>query len=150
MKIKKLPLEEFKRIYSRVPRLCVDLVIQDKRGFVLSKRDIPPAKGKWHLPGGTFYFGEKLEGAAKRIAKAETGLNIKVQKLLDVLEFSPESAVGHTVSIAFLVKPVGGKLRGSFQAKELDFFTQIPKNMIKEQEEFLLKLVAGGILFARM
>jgi len=141
MEPKKLPFAEFKKIYSRVPRLCVDLVIKDKRGIVFSKRDIPPAKGQWHLPGGTVFFGEKLEEAVKRVALDETSLKVKVQEIFGPIEYSSESAFGHSISIAFLVNPIGGKLRGSWQAKEIEFFTKIPENTIAEQKEFLQNYV---------
>ena len=50
---KKISTKLFYKIYSLVPRLCVDIIVKDKRGVVLSKRDIPPCKGMWHIPGGT-------------------------------------------------------------------------------------------------
>jgi ADP-ribose pyrophosphatase YjhB (NUDIX family) len=136
-KPKRLSSEEFKDIYGKVPRLCVDVVIQSKDGVVLSKRDIPPAKGMWHIPGGTVFFGESLEKAAHRIAKEETGLTIKVVKMLSYLEYSPVYAFNHSVSLEFLCSVVSGKLRGCFQAKELKFFKVIPENTIPEQEKFL-------------
>lgn len=72
-KPKRLPSKEFKYLYGKVPRLCVDVVIQSKDGVVLSKRDIPPAKGMWHIPGGTVLFGESLEKAAKESPKKKPG-----------------------------------------------------------------------------
>lgn len=136
-KTKRLSSKEFKYIYGKVPRLCVDVVIQSEDGVVLSKRDIPPAKGMWHIPGGTVLFGESLEEAAQRIAKEETGLTIKVIKMLYYVEYSPVYAFNHSVSLEFLCNVICGKLRGSFQAKELKFFKAIPKNTIPEQEKFL-------------
>lgn len=136
-KPKRLPNKEFKYIYGKVPRLCVEVVIQSEDGVVLSKRDIPPAKGMWHIPGGTVLFGESLENAVKRIAKEETGLAIKVLKMVSFIEYSPIYALNHSVGLAFLNKVVSGKLKGCFQAKELKFFKTIPENTIPEQEKFL-------------
>ena len=46
-----LPQEEFEWIFSRVPRLTVELVITaPRRGVLLSLREIEPCKGLWHLP----------------------------------------------------------------------------------------------------
>ena len=72
--------KEYRSIYRRVPRLCIDLVTRDRRGLVLSKRDIPPDKGKWHLPSGRVRMQEHLEDALKRICREETGLNVRVEK----------------------------------------------------------------------
>ena len=61
--------EDFLSIYSRVPRLCVDLIITSEEGVLLSLRAIEPYLGQWHFPGGTVYKGETIEEAAKRVAK---------------------------------------------------------------------------------
>ena len=54
-----LPKDEFDWIFSRVPRLTVEVVISEPgRGVLLSLRDIEPCRGMWHLPGGTVRFGE--------------------------------------------------------------------------------------------
>jgi len=57
-KIRKLSKRDYYRIYSLVPRLTIDLIIFHNDGLVLSRRDIPPCKGMWHLPGGTVLLGE--------------------------------------------------------------------------------------------
>ena len=135
---KKLPLKKFLEIYSKVPKLCVDLIIKTKKGIILSKRDINPNKGKWHLPGGTVLFGEKLTDTIRRVAKEETSLNLHVQETLGIMEFLPPSVHAHTISIVYLCKPKSGKLRGSNQGKEIKFHSKIPKNTIAEHKQFLI------------
>src|SRR3989338_6261989 len=84
-KPRRLPNEEYRRIFSRVPRVCVDLIIKDENlGVVLVKRTIPPALGQWHLPGGGVLFGETLEEAVLRIAQNEIGIHVEVNKLAGV------------------------------------------------------------------
>ncbi len=134
---KKSPQKEFDYIYGKVPRACVDLVIKTKEGIVLSKRDINPSRGKWHLPGGTILFGEKITDTIDRIGKGETGLKLKVKKILGTIECPPPSVHGYTIGIAYLVEPISGKLRGSKEGKEIKFFKSIPENTVKEQAEFL-------------
>lgn len=137
-KPKRLLLEEYKFIYSKVPRLCVDLIIQTKEGVVLTKRDIKPYKGMWHLPGGTVLFRESIKSASTRIAKEEVGIKIKVKKVLGVLEFPREPNGFHAVSLGLLAIIASGKLRGSFQAEKVQIFRQIPKNTISGHKKFLL------------
>ena len=134
---KKLPLKEFNQIYAKIPRLCIDLIIQTKDGVVLSKRDISPAKGKWHLPGGTVYFNEKLTDTIDRVSQEETGLKVKIVKLLDPIEYFKGNVIGHTVGLAIKVIPVAGKLRGSYQGKEIKYFKICPTNTVEEQEIYL-------------
>jgi len=138
----KYPLSpnEFFEIYSKVPRLCVDLVIKSKDGILLAKRSINPGKGFWHLPGGTVFKKEKIMDAVLRIAKEETGLVVAPKKILGYIEFLKEvrSGVGfHSVSIAIEVKPIGNNFRPDENASELKYFKKIPSKILKEQGEFL-------------
>ena len=142
MSVKKLPLEEFKAIYSKVPRLCVDLVIRNKDEILLTLRDIKPA-GRWHLPGGTVLHRESLEDTAKRVAKEELGIDIKIQKLLGAIDFyNDKTGLGHPVSIAFEASPIGNKIKLDSQAKKYKYFKKIPDNSFTEQKEFLEKLLS--------
>jgi len=131
--VKKLPIKLFKNIYSKVPRLCVDIIIMQKKEFVLSKRDIPPCKGMWHIPGGTVIMGESLKEAVKRIAKEETNLEVSVKKQLGVREYSRKSAFGQAISVVYLADALSSKLVGNKFARDVRFFKKIPKNIIKEQ-----------------
>lgn len=142
MKIKKLPFEEFKSIYSKVPRLCVDLVIKNDQGVVFSKRSIPPAVGMWHFPGGTVLLRETIQDAVKRIAQDELGIDVEIIKLLGYIEFfkdKPQGTeiYGQSVSLALLAHPLSDQIRGSDQGKEVKFFTTIPEDTILEHKLFL-------------
>jgi len=135
----KLPYEEFISIYGKVPRLCLDLIIESEEGILLSLRNINPGKGLWHLPGGTILMGETIEDVIQRIAYEETGLRVSDPKLTGIIEF-PESAnlFYHSISIAFRVKPNRGTLKGSFQGQKLQYFKLLPEKMINEHKQFIL------------
>lgn len=139
MAVKKLPFDEFKQIYAKVPRLCVDLIINSKDGVLLTKRDIPPALGFWHFPGGTILKNESVKEALERIADEELGIKIEIDKFLSFIEYSPEYAFGQSIALAFLVKQVSGTIHGSSQAREFGFFKTAPDNLIPEMKEFLEK-----------
>lgn len=136
---KRLPDKLFRQIYAQVPRLCVDVVIKDKRGIVLAFRQINPWKNYWHLPGGTVLFGESLAQAAKRIVMQETGLRVKVINPLGYIEFLEEIKMAgrHSVSVALLARPTSGKLRGSWQGENIKFFKKLPKPIVPKHLRLL-------------
>ena len=135
--------EEYNFVFDRVPRLCVDLVIKSGKGILLSLRDIEPYKGSWHLPGGMVYKNEPVHHAAKRIAKKETGLDIKIKRFLGYMEFLHEIQNNHDrhmVSIVFDAYSVNEKLKlkMDFQAKKIQFHSFLPKNIITQHQNFLI------------
>lgn len=137
--VKLLPEKLYRKIYSKVLRLCIDVIVKNKQGILLSKRVIPPCKGMWHIPGATMQIGENSQECAKRVAKYETGLKIKIVKFLGIKEYSRKSGFGQAVSIVYLAKPIGGKLNGSIQGRDVRFFKKLPKNIIKEQKNILYR-----------
>lgn len=138
-----LTLEEFKSIYSRVPRLCVDLVIQNEEGTLLTLRQDNGYVGQWHLPGGTIYMGEMVQNAIQRVAQEELGVSLEVIKQLGYIEFPSEQkerGYGYTISMVFLCKPMDKEIILDNQVSRYQYFKAIPKNTIIEQREFLSKL----------
>jgi len=98
------------------PRLAVDALILIDDKLVLVRRGNDPFKGKYALPGGFVEFGETTEEAVRREIMEETGLRTKVSRLLGVYSTPDRDPRGHTVSVAYVVKKVGGKLRSGSDA----------------------------------
>ena len=135
--------EEFYSIYSKVPRLTIDLLIQNEKGTLLALRSIEPYLGEWHMPGGTVYKEETVEGAAARIAKRELGLTVSVKKSIGHMEFPNEMRAGndiHTISIVVPVEILGGELQHDGGAEELRWFIDMPENTILQHKQFLMDL----------
>lgn len=49
-----------------------------------------PIDGAWHIPGGHLEKGEKIEEAVKREIKEETGLEVDIHRVVDVMSFKWE------------------------------------------------------------
>ena len=82
-----LPKDEFDRIFARVPRLTVEVLMSsDERGVLLALRDVDPCRGMWNLPGGTVRFGERLVDAVRRVAADELGISVRVGPLVGYIE----------------------------------------------------------------
>jgi ADP-ribose pyrophosphatase YjhB (NUDIX family) len=133
-----LPKDEYDAIYSRVPRLCVEVVLSDQqRGIVLSLRDIPPNVGAWHIPGDTVLFGERLTDAVKRVAHRELGLDVEPGELLGYIEYPShyENGLDSPVGLAFRCTAPGGgdpKLPDGSR-----WFDRLPDGLYAEQRAFL-------------
>lgn len=46
-----------------------------------------PIGGEWHVPGGHFEKGEKMKDAVLREVKEETGLDVELHHIVDVMSF---------------------------------------------------------------
>ena len=138
---RKRPLtdKEFNFIYSRVPRLCVDIIIKDKKGILLINRSVPPEPGKWHLPGGTVHKGELLEQSVKRISHEELGLKIKIEKFLGVIEYNFKNYLSFPIGLAYLVTTKDKMIDLEKGASEAKYFKVLPNNTQKTQKDFLIK-----------
>jgi ADP-ribose pyrophosphatase YjhB (NUDIX family) len=141
-----LPAEEFDRIFGRVPRLTVEVVLTGPAGVALVRREIEPCRGQWHLPGGTVRFAEPLPDAVRRVALDELGVRVEVGPLLGYIEFPKMHADGYAgwpVGLAFRATTADTRFAGSEQGREIGFFRAVPPNTIAEQAEFLDRYLAG-------
>lgn len=105
----------------RNPALTVDTVIIKDNKIVLVKRLNDPYKNHWALPGGFVEYGEKVESAAIREAKEETGLDIELDKLVGVYSDANRDPRGHTVTVVYTAHIVGGKLQSDSDAGDAKF-----------------------------
>jgi ADP-ribose pyrophosphatase YjhB (NUDIX family) len=145
-----LPLSpaEFDAIYSRVPRLTVEIIVRDGQGAVfLTKRAIAPCAGQWHLPGGTVYFAEPVLEAVRRIARRELGIEVQDAKDNGYIEYPSHylNGLDSPVGIVFEVSAYLGAVHARADADDGRWFRRVPENMHADQDEYL---VAHGYLAA--
>ena len=74
------------RTYPDHPFLGVSTVIQHKDHVVLIERGKEPLVGIWSLPGGIVETGEHLEQAIIREIQEEIGLDIKPDRMSELVE----------------------------------------------------------------
>lgn len=99
----------------QTPLLTVDVIIElvdrPDEPIVLIERRHPPHG--WALPGGFVDIGETVEQAAVREAAEETGLKVKLVRLLGVYSDPSRDPRGHTASVVFV-----GEARGTPKAAD--------------------------------
>lgn len=125
--ILKIYLEKEKMIEKALnfpsPHLTVDGIILHKNKIVLIRRRNPPFKNCFALPGGFVDYDETVENAVIREIKEETGLETKIKNLFGVYSDPGRDPRGHTVTIVYYLKVVGGKMKPSSDAVSVKLFS---------------------------
>jgi ADP-ribose pyrophosphatase YjhB (NUDIX family) len=133
-----LPKAEFDRIFSRVPRLTVELVIAGELGVLLALREIEPCIGLWHLPGGTVLFGEPVLDTVRRVARMELGIEVTPGPLLGYIEYPShyENGLDCPVGLAFAVEPLEPVELTQLHS-QCRWYSESPSQIHDEQRAFL-------------
>ncbi len=113
------------RPYPTRPVVGVGAVVLDGDRVLLVKRGHEPLKGQWSLPGGGVELGETLEQAIAREVREETGLDVEVGPIVDVLDRIGRDADGlvehQFVLVDFVCRPSGGVLRSASDADDAEW-----------------------------
>jgi len=106
------------------PALTADIIIEldgtSPPAFVLIERKYPPYG--WAIPGGFVDVGETLEDAARREAKEETSLDVRLKVLLGMYSDPSRDFRGHTVTAVYIAS-ASGIPEAMDDAKNIDIFT---------------------------
>jgi colanic acid biosynthesis protein WcaH len=130
-----LPTEEYRRVASAVPIICVDcLVVNEEGQFLLVKRANPPLKDEYWVPGGRVYKNERLIDAVHRKMREEIGVDVEVVVSLGIFEYfdgtpEREDPGFHTVSIVYLVKPLSYEIKIDNQSTDWGWFKDVPAKL---------------------
>jgi 8-oxo-dGTP diphosphatase len=115
------------RSYPSAPIVGVGAVIvrhtTGEAEVLLVRRANPPLQGRWSLPGGALELGEKLRDGIAREVREETGLDVEVGPVLDVIDSIFPDGEGrtqyHYVLVDYLCHPRSGEAVASSDASEL-------------------------------
>lgn len=106
---------------STPPRLAVGGIIfvpgANGPSVVLVRRAARPLPGRWSLPGGRVEPGERLERAVAREMREETGLDVRVGPLVEVVELIEPGH--HWVILDYACEPIGGTLTAGDDAADV-------------------------------
>lgn len=110
---------------KKMPRVTVDAWIVDGKGrLLLIRRGRPPFRGAWGLPGGFLEWKELAEDCCARETLEETGLTVRVGRLLGVYSEPERDPRGHNVTVLYEATPIRGTARGGDDAAEARWFTR--------------------------
>ena len=103
-----------KREYPKHPIVGVGGVVIRGSRVLLIRRGREPLKGEWSIPGGMLELGENLKDGVKREVLEETGLKVRPQEALTVLDRIQKNGKRvqyHYVIVDYLCRPIGGRLK---------------------------------------
>lgn len=104
-----------KRDYPERPFVAVGAFVWRDDKVLLIKRGKEPRKGEWSIPGGAQHVGETVEATAMREVMEETGIEIRVTGLLDVLDMidrdNADDVRHHYTLIDFMAEALSGDAR---------------------------------------
>lgn len=107
----------------KTPSLTVDaVVISENEDIVLINRRNDPYKHFWALPGGFVEYGETVESAIIREVKEETGLDVELNSIVGVYSEPERDPRGHTITICYIARESGGKLKADTDASDAQYF----------------------------
>jgi len=108
-------------------RLGCSAAIFDERGRILLTRRMD--NGQWCLPGGRMESGESAAEACEREVLEETGLSVRVKRLVgvyshpDQLVVYPDGNKAHIVALHFEADIISGELGLSNETTDFGYFT---------------------------
>ncbi|SDG87470.1 NUDIX hydrolase [Roseospirillum parvum] len=93
----------------RLPQIGVGAVVLSAGRVLLIERGKAPAEGTWSLPGGLQELGETVAQAVAREVAEETGLEVEVGPLVEVVDWIERHADGgvgcHFTILDHLARP---------------------------------------------
>jgi ADP-ribose pyrophosphatase YjhB (NUDIX family) len=108
-------------------RLGCSAAIFDTQGRILLTRRAD--NGQWCLPGGRMESGESVAEACEREVLEETGLTVRVKRLVgvyshpDQLVIYPDGHKAHIVALHFEAEFLSGELGLSNETTDFGYFT---------------------------
>lgn len=113
-------------IYFVDPKVAAAALVEKDGQVLLVRRANDPLRGLWTLPAGFVDAGEDPAEAAERECLEETGLQVHVTGLLDVL-YGQEHPRGAHIIIFYRAEIEGGELHASDDVDRASFF---PRNAL--------------------
>ena len=130
----------FVQFQNPIPGVVV--VIEKDGQVLLGKRAGGHGKGKWGLPQGYIEFDEDFLTAAIREVKEETGLEVQIQSILNVVSNFLSPGL-HTLAIILLASVKSGEPLAADDLETLEWFPlsgPLP-GMAFEADEFIIQSV---------
>ena len=103
------------------PKVAAAVLVEQDGRVLLTRRVNEPFRGLWTLPAGFVDAGEDPARAAERECLEETGLSVRVVRVLDVIA-GQEHERGADFIIVYQAEVLGGTLSPNDDADAVEWF----------------------------
>lgn len=130
-------------IHFQDPKVAAGVLVQSEGRVLLVRRINVPMQGKWTLPAGFVDGQEDPRSTAVRECLEETGLEVEIVDLVDVL-YGLEHQRGASIVIFYRGRIVGGELSAGDDADAVAFFDadNLPPLGFQATEQVLARWVS--------
>lgn len=117
-------------VFWNNPKPCASVALKKERKILLLKRTQSPFKNCWCLPGGYIEYEETPKASIIRETKEETGLKIKLNRLIGVYRIDNDPR-GVSIDIIYSGLIISGKINLTKEHSQYKFFSvnKLPKNI---------------------
>jgi ADP-ribose pyrophosphatase YjhB (NUDIX family) len=102
----------------RNPKVAAGVLVERDGAVLFTRRAHDPGRGLWALPAGYMEWDETTEGAAVREAREETGVDVRIDRLVGIYS-TASSGVVLVIYAAFIT---GGELCVGDECEDVAFF----------------------------
>jgi 8-oxo-dGTP diphosphatase len=126
-------------IYFQDPKVAAAVLIEKNGRVLLVRRVNEPFRGLWTLPAGFVNGGEDPAAAATRECLEETGLSVRITRVLDVIA-GKEHERGADFIIVYFAEVISGELIPADDADAAEWFTrdELPPLAFKATQKVLM------------
>ena len=103
------------------PKVAVAVCILQDDQMLLIRRGMEPMRGLWAMPAGFMDYHEDPQAAAQREALEETGLKVRINRLLDVFHTPDDGGLANIV-IVYAASINGGIMQADDDADAVAWF----------------------------
>jgi len=109
------------QVVFREQKIAAGVIVEREGKVLLVRRRMNPRRGMWTFPAGFVDFDEAPADAAARECREETGLEVEITGVLDVIA-GREHERGADVIIVYHARLVGGEARAADDVDRVAFY----------------------------